>query len=151
MPWIIQLDDGRDLNAVGEIDGLRDTEIRRISLILDGDHFNRDEIGSVIARCKIPRSKGAVKSALEPVCIEIERALNAGEFTFDLFRQISGWFNTPKNGGDQLEEIIKRLFYGAVFPRFTEQDNQKLVDNFRRIFLPWLEQVFLADQEHRGG
>jgi hypothetical protein len=136
MAWRFQLGK-RNLGTVGEINNLTDPEIKRLRLILDGTpHFNRENIDSLIKQCI---KNGSTK----PVCTKIKQSLTTGEFEFDLFRQISGWFNTTKTGGEPLEEIIKSLFYGKIFERFTEAgNNNKCINNFRGIFLPWLIQVF---------
>jgi hypothetical protein len=135
MPWVIQLN-GRDLETVEEINGLRDVEIKRLRLRVVNPHFNRDEIMRLINVCR--DRNGSTKS----VCRKIERALEAEVFNFDVFRQISGWLRTSKKSDENLEEIIRELFYDEVFDRFTTYNNQGLVNNFRGIFLPWLVQVF---------
>jgi hypothetical protein len=137
MPWIMQLD-GRNLDTVVDINNLTDREIKKLRLILDGLHFDREEIKRLIIQCR------AINGSTNSVCDKIVGSLTTGVFEFDLFRQISGWFNTSKKGGDQLGEIIRRLFYGQLFGRFTEQgNNNKPVNNLiREMFLPWLVRVF---------
>jgi hypothetical protein len=137
MAWMIQLD-GKNLGTVGEINNLTEPEIKRLRLILDGNpHFNKKDITLLSDKCE------GINGSTKSVCNKIEQSLTAGEFKFYLFRQISGWFNTTKTGSEPLEEIIKSLFYGKIFERFTEAgNNNKCVNNFRGIFLPWLIQVF---------
>jgi hypothetical protein len=146
MPWKIQLD-GKNLDAIGEIDLLTDAEIKRICFILDGDHFDRDEIKSLLEKGRKPRTRGATKSVLDSVCNKLEEALTNGIFEFDLFPIISGWFETgpTKPGGNLLEIIIKKLFYDQIFARFTELNNKQLVPDFSKIFLPWLREIFIHD------
>ncbi|GHT56853.1 hypothetical protein FACS1894109_07210 [Spirochaetia bacterium] len=143
MPWVIQLN-GENLKTVKEINGLQDAEIKKLSLRLVNSNINsieilinqKNEVMSLIDKCR------DINGSTKPVCRRIKKALETGVFEFDLLRQISGWFNTSKNGGKELGEIIKKLFYDETFERFTVYDNQQLVNNFRGIFLPWLIRVF---------
>jgi hypothetical protein len=141
MAWRIRLLGGRELMTADEINRLQDYEIEFIELVLDGRHFDNARIADCINRCK------NVNGSTKPVCNRIVQSLGVGVFKFDLFRQMSGWLCTNKTGGEEVALIIRHLFYGELFDRFTEQNNQNLINGFREIFLPWLIRI-LGHQAH---
>jgi predicted HNH restriction endonuclease len=150
MAWIIQSGD-KDLTTVEQIDSLNEKQIKKVCLKLKGDHFDRDEVEKLLEKGKKAKATEAKAtetkgSPIAPVCKKIKDALNRRIFKFDLFRQISGWLDTSKPGGDIVEDIMKELFYDQVFDRFTEHDNQKLSPDFREEFLPWLKRVFNSQE-----